>query len=174
LWPAAAQAAVDAIRTANVTHPILVPGDGWSGAADWRKNNENLWIDDPANRLAYEAHLYFDADKSGTYKKPYEQEKGSPTVGIERLRPFREWLDERNAVGFVGEFAIPANDGDDPRWRETLARFVRHLREREIPGCYWAGGPWWANYPLSIEPRGGKDRPQMGVLVEALRSGAGE
>ncbi len=31
LWPAAAQAGVNAIRTVDQTHVILVPGDGWSG-----------------------------------------------------------------------------------------------------------------------------------------------
>jgi endoglucanase len=167
LWPAAAQAAVDAIREVDSSRHIFVPGDGWSGAADWRKNNENLWVTDPANRIVYECHLYFDADKSGRYVKPYDKEKGSPTIGIDRLKPFRAWLDERNAIGFVGEFGVPANDGDDPRWIESLDRFVTHLREHQIPGAYWAGGPWWGKYPLSIEPQNGADRPQMKVLTPA-------
>jgi endoglucanase len=164
LWPDAAQAAVDAIRTVDTTHHILVPGDGWSGAADWLKNNRDLWINDPSNRIAYEAHLYFDADRSGRYTKPYDQEKGSPTVGVERLKPFVDWLEERNAIGFIGEFGVPANAGDDPRWLETLAVFVRRLRELQMPGCYWAGGPWWGGYALSIEPKDGVDRPQMKVM----------
>jgi aryl-phospho-beta-D-glucosidase BglC (GH1 family) len=161
LWPAAAQAAVDAIREVDKTHHILVPGDGWSGAADWRRNNQNLWITDPQNRIVYEAHLYFDRDKSGTYKKPWEDEQATLTIGIDRLKPFREWLEERNAVGFVGEFGVPGGGDRDPRWITALEGFVRHLREIQMPACYWAGGPWWGNYPLSIEPRNGQDRPQM-------------
>ena len=168
LWPAAAQAAVDAIRSVDRTHYVFVPGDGYSGAADWAKRNPDLWVNDPANRLVYEAHLYFDRDKSGRYVKSYELEKGSPTVGVERLKPFHDWLERRNAIGFIGEFGIPANAGDDVRWQETLRVFVRELKRLEMPGCYWAGGPWWANYPLSIEPRGGVDRAQMTVLREAL------
>jgi len=35
LWPAAAQAAIDGIRTVERTRTILVPGDGWSGAWHW-------------------------------------------------------------------------------------------------------------------------------------------
>jgi endoglucanase len=170
LWPAAAQAATDAIRTVDHVHHIFVPGDGWSGAPDWRKNNENLWITDPVNKIVYEGHLYFDANKSGTYTKTYELEKGSPTVGIDRLRGFVAWLEERNAVGFVGEFGIPANEGDDPRWLDTLGRFVQHLHELQMPGCYWAGGPSWGNYRLSIEPRGGVDRPQMKVLMAPVEA----
>jgi endoglucanase len=164
LWPAAAQAAVDAIRAVDPTTWILVPGDQWSGAADWRKDNEHLWVDDPAHRLMYEAHLYFDRDKSGRYVKSYDGEGGSPTIGIDRLRRFRDWLRERNAVGFVGEFGVPARPNEDPRWLESLERFVAHLREIEMSGCYWAGGPWWGEDHLSIEPRAGQDRPQMKIL----------
>ena len=165
LWPAAAQAATDAIRTVDAAHHIFVPGDSWSGAPDWRKHNENLWITDPANKVVYEAHLYFDANKSGQYTKTYDLEKGTPTIGIDRLKDFRAWLDERNAIGFIGEFGIPANEGDDPRWLDSLSQFVQHLHALQMPGCYWAGGPWWANYRLSIEPRNGMDRPQMKVLT---------
>jgi endoglucanase len=85
-------------------------------------------------------------------------------VGVERLKPFVDWLEERNAIGFIGEFGVPANAGDDPRWLETLAVFVRRLRELQMPGCYWAGGPWWGGYALSIEPRDGVDRAQMKVM----------
>jgi endoglucanase len=46
-----------------------------------------------------------------------------------------------------------------------MENLVNRLREIQMPGCYWAGGPWWKNYPLSIEPRGGEDRPQMMVLM---------
>lgn len=165
LWPAAAQAAVDAIRTVDRDHHILVPGDGWSGAPNWPTSNPNLWITDPSNKIVYEAHLYFDRDRSGQYKKSYDEEKGSPAVGVDRLKPFTDWLAERNAVGFLGEFGIPANEGDDPRWLVTMENLVRRLHELQMPGCYWAGGPWWGKYPLSIEPKNGEDRPQMKVLT---------
>src|SRR5206468_880874 len=36
LWPGAAQAGVDAVRSADSTHFILVPGDHWSSAKGWR------------------------------------------------------------------------------------------------------------------------------------------
>ena len=168
-WPAAAQAAVDAIRGVDANSWLLVPGDHWTMAAGWRKHNEYFWVNDPSHRVVYEVHVYFDLNSSGRYVKTYEEEKASPTIGIERLREFREWLKERNALGFVGEFGVPAGEKQDPRWLEAMDRFVSHLREIRMSGCYWAGGPWWHDYPLSIEPRGGEDRPQMKALTGASR-----
>ena len=161
LWPATAQAGVDGVRTADQTHAILVPGDGWSSAKDWRKNNEKLDIKDPAGKIVYEAHVYFDHDNSGAYKGSYEAEKAYPMIGVDRMKPFVEWLKEKQAHGFVGEFGVPA---DDPRWIEVLTNFTNYLDEVGLEGTYWAGGPWWGNYRLSIEPQKGKDRPQMKVM----------
>lgn len=161
LWPAAAQAAIDAIRVVDRKHTITVCGDGWSGAHSWKKFNGNLVLKDPANNLLYEAHQYFDRDHSGTYRQSYDDSGAHPTVGVERLEPFVQWLREHNARGFIGEFGVP---DDDPRWLEVLDNFLAAMKEHQLGGTYWAAGPWWGDYPLSVEPRSGKDRPQMEVL----------
>ena len=161
LWPAAAQAAIDAIRTVDVKHAISVCGDGWSGAHSWKQNNDKLILKDPADNLVYEAHQYFDRDSSGTYRQSYDQSGATPKLGVERLGPFVEWLKEHNARGFIGEFGVPDND---PRWLVVLDNFLAAMKQNGIGGTYWAAGPWWGDYPLSVEPRKGKDRPQMEVL----------
>jgi endoglucanase len=46
----------------------------------------------------------------------------------------------------------------------TLEQFVRHLEKIKMSGTYWAGGPGWGNYALSIEPKDGVDRQQMKVM----------
>ena len=160
-WPAAAQAAIDAIRTVDRRHAIFVCGDGWSGAHSWKKINGNLLLRDPADNLVYEAHQYFDRDHSGTYKEGYDDSGAHPQIGVERLRPFTEWLKEHHARGFIGEFGVP---DDDPRWLEVLDRFLAAMKAEQIGGTYWAAGGWWGKYPLSVEPRDGRDRPQMEVL----------
>ena len=33
---------------------------------------------------------------------------------------------------------------------------------------YWAAGPWWGKYPLSLTPKGGKDAPQMKIVEKYL------
>jgi endoglucanase len=46
----------------------------------------------------------------------------------------------------------------------VLDNFLAAMKQNGIGGTYWAAGPWWGDYPLSVEPRKGKDRPQMEVL----------
>jgi endoglucanase len=160
-WPAAAQAGIDAIRSVDREHTLIVCGDGWSGAHSWKKINDNLILRDPEQRLVYEAHQYFDRDHSGSYRQSYDESGAHPLVGVERLQPFVDWLKEHDARGFIGEFGVP---DDDPRWLEALDHFIAAMKANNLAGTYWAAGPWWNNYPLSSEPRDGRDRPQMEVL----------
>jgi endoglucanase len=39
-----------------------------------------------------------------------------------------------------------------------------------IGWTYWAAGPWWGDYFMSIEPVGRRDAPQMEVLAPHLSS----
>jgi len=167
LWPAAAQAAIDAVRSVDTTHSIFVCGDGWSGAHSWQAINGKLALKDPEDNLVYEAHQYFDRDSSGTYKQGYDESGASPTIGVDRLKPFADWLAQHHARGFIGEFGVP---DDDPRWLVVLDNFLAAMSEHQIGGTYWAAGPWWGKYPQSVEPLDGQDRPQMAVLE---RYGAG-
>jgi aryl-phospho-beta-D-glucosidase BglC (GH1 family) len=167
-WPAAAQAAVNGIRTVDMTHDIMVGGDGWGGAWSWKLYNNNLWINDPANKIVYEAHQYFDHDSGGEYNGTYEQEGAYPTIGVDRLKPFVDWLNEHHARGYIGEFAVPDTD---PRWLVVLDKFVAAVEQAGLDAIYWGGGPWWDDYPLGIEPRNGQDRPQMDVLEHYLQTG---
>jgi endoglucanase len=160
IWPIAAQAAVDGIRSAGNMDTIIVGGDGWSDAWSWKQANANLRVSDPLDRVVYEAHQYFDQGNDGVYGT-YDQEHAYPTLGAERVQPFIDWLRENNLRGFIGEYGVP---DDDPRWLSVLDNFVRALEQNNIPSAYWAGGLWWDNYSLAIEPRAGKDRPQMDIL----------
>ncbi len=168
-WPRAAQAAIEAIRKVDIQTPIVVAGDGWSSSRDWAGGaNAQLpaKLRDPADNLVFEAHCYFDKDRSGQYKADYQGELGSPDIGIGNVRPFVQWCRQNGVRGFVGEFGIT---GADARWLVTMDRFLSYLNQNNMPATYWAGGPWWGDYPLSIEPQKGEggaaiDRPQMLVL----------
>jgi endoglucanase len=72
VWERASQAAVDAIRAGGDGKVILVAGYEWSGVQQWDRWNPGPWIRDPAGRVRYEAHHYWDPDHSGTYAEGYD------------------------------------------------------------------------------------------------------
>lgn len=160
-WAQICQLVTNEIRTVDTTTWVLIPGYSWQGAESWPRENQTLNVHDGSGLLLYAAHQYFDAENSGRYARRFDA--SSLDVGVTRIRPFAEWLAARNAYGILTEFGVP---DDDPRWLTVLERFLTAIQadDRLIGGVYWAGGPWWGTYPLSIEPRGGQDRPQMSVL----------
>lgn len=164
VWPLAAQAAVDGIRTVDTTTTIVVSGDGWAGASQWMTYNASLSINDPSNKIIYQAHCYFDPNSSGVYAETYDQAGGTPTLGVQRVQPFLTWLTNNNRKGFVGEYGVP---DDDPRWLTMLDNFLAALVQANVPGTYFTGGPWWDDStPIAIEPVNGVDRPQMATVAK--------
>lgn len=199
-WPGAVQAAIDGIRSVDKRTMILVANDypGWAATVAAKRHANDLagWAEkgmripdpktlhDPSNNLRFEVHTYFDHDNSGTYRKTYAEElarrdgpetRVGPNTGIDRLKPFAEWLKKHNAKGFVGEYSVPANPESDPRWLETLDNAVAFMKEHNLPNTYWAGGQRWsAGLSWVIERNGwskslpaeerAKDRPQLEIL----------
>lgn len=165
-WFEMAQACINAIREVDTEKTIIVGGDDWSSAERWLEQSDTLkYLIDPAKNLMFEAHVYFDKDASGSYKKSYEDEECSPQKGIDRVKPFAAWLKENGFRGIIGEYGVPNNDD---RWLETMDNFLTFLQKEGINATYWAAGPWWGNYVLSVEPRDGKDRPQMKIVEKYL------
>jgi len=161
-WPHTAQIAIDAIRMTDRQHFILLAGDHWSSATAWPESNPKILdVHDPAQRLIYEGHIYFDRDGSGVYKASYDETGAYPDIGPTRVKPFIDWLKANNVHGIIGEFGVP---NDDPRWNEVMDRFLKTLQNAHLSGVYWAGGPDWHDYRLSCEPSATGDAPQMKVL----------
>ncbi|WP_433057493.1 glycoside hydrolase family 5 protein [Dactylosporangium sp. CS-033363] len=79
IWQQAAQEAVDAIRATGDERAILVSGYIPMGPPSWGEMHPVAWIKDPAHRVAYESHAYFDHDGSGHYWMTYEDELRSVT-----------------------------------------------------------------------------------------------
>lgn len=161
-WPKLAQAAIDAIRKVDGAREIYVEGTAWSTASTWKKfNSELAKLKDPSNKLIFEAHQYFDKNGSGTYSGTYDSEGAYENIGVDRVKPFLDWLAENNLKGFIGEFSVPDND---PRWLNVLSKFLTALDQADVDATYWGAGSWWGKYPMGINPRGGVDQPQMDVL----------
>jgi hypothetical protein len=79
IWERAAQEAVDAIRATGDRRTILVSGYVPMGPPSWGQMDPVAWIKDPADRVAYESHAYFDHDGSGQYWMTYDDELRSVT-----------------------------------------------------------------------------------------------
>jgi len=167
-WKAISNAVIAALRAAGDGTRILVAGNGWSNARNWGKiNGPDGWVKDPASNFLYEAHCYFDHNNSGTYRKSYEEELRAdpdlPEAGRRRVADFTDWCRKNGAKGFVGEYGVPRSD---PRWLVVLDNFLKKLDEEGIGATYWAGGTWWGEEALTLQPPAGfaPDRPQMAVV----------
>ncbi|ANF27282.1 glycoside hydrolase family 5 protein [Stutzerimonas stutzeri] len=163
LWPQAALAAAKEIRKVDRTNWIYVAGDRFSSAWHWPQSNTQLiadpWMRDPNNNLIFEAHMYLDRDTSGMYVD--KTETFAPELGINRAKPFVDWLRINNLRGFIGEMGVPNYAPDAIVAMDNL---LGYLRENCVPLTYWAGGPWWGNYILALDVAGGAEQPQLAVL----------
>ena len=158
-WHATSNQVVLALRNAGDQNWIWVAGDGWSSAEKWdRHNPATPWITDSLNRIAYEAHVYFDSDGSGKYVQTFTEEAQLDSLieqrGHRRLQPFVNWCERHEVVGVIGEFGIPWGD---PGWLPVLEQFLGEIRRRDIKACAWSGGQYWGDYVLSLQPRRGYD-----------------
>ncbi|MFL9812012.1 glycoside hydrolase family 5 protein [Stutzerimonas sp. VN223-3] len=162
-WPAAALAASQAIRDIDQKRWIFVAGDRWSSAFHWPSYNTRLatdpWMRDPKNNLVYEAHLYLDKDYSGTYAS--RRAVYDPMIGVTRAKPFVEWLSRNKLRGFIGEHGAPDYS---PSAIVATDNLLKYLNQHCVPSTYWAAGPWWGNYALSLDVKSGKPRPQLPIL----------
>lgn len=163
LWPEAALAASKAIRTVDKGSWIYVAGDRFSSAWHWPQSNTQLiadpWMRDPQNNLIFEAHMYLDRDTSGMYAD--KTETFAPDLGINRAKPFVDWLRTNNLRGFIGEMGVP---GYAPDAIVAMDNLLGYLRENCVPLTYWAAGPWWGKYILALDVSGGAEQPQLPVL----------
>ncbi|WP_313242599.1 glycoside hydrolase family 5 protein [Stutzerimonas nitrititolerans] len=163
LWPQAAEAAAKAIRTLDSERWIYVAGDRYSSAFHFPKYNPNLidspWMRDPKNNLVYEAHMYLDKDYSGNYAN--RSETYAPDLGVERVKPFVDWLKANNLRGYIGEHGVPDYA---PSAMVAMDNLLTYLRQNCVPMTYWAAGPWWGEYVLSLDTNSNSHRPQLTVL----------
>ncbi|MEK0363632.1 MULTISPECIES: glycoside hydrolase family 5 protein [unclassified Pseudomonas] len=169
MWPQTAQAAGQAIRKIDPTKWIMIAGDRYSSAFHWQKYNTQLindpWMRDPKNNLVYEAHQYLDFDYSGTYTK--RAETFHPMLGVERVKPWVEWLKKNKLRGYIGEHGIP---DFSPSAVVATDNLLAYLNENCIPSTYWAAGPRWGENIMSLDVRSGKHRPQLAPLQKHAKA----
>jgi len=171
LWVDAANRAIDGIRQTGARHYILVGGNGFSSTQAWYDDNDGesnavamLRITDPLDRVIFEGHTYFDRNSSGQNDACV-----SPSIGVERLKPFTRWLREHNKRGYLGEFGA-SSQATCLEALGNVARYMLENRDVYTGWAYWAGGPKWPDdWPYLLEPNAdGSDKPQMKALEPYL------
>ena len=179
-WANAANAAIVAIRATSATNTITVPGNQWTGAWAWSDTfygTSNavamLTVTDSGNNMLFEVHQYLDADKSGGAANPCV----STTIGSERLANFTAWLKTNHRRGLLGEIGAPNNATCDAAVTDALT-YVKNNADVWAGWLWWAAGPWWGSYTMSIEPAwngdwatngtASGDKPQMQLLAPYL------
>jgi endoglucanase len=171
-WLEAANDAIAAIRRAGANNLILVPGNGWSSARSWLggyygtpNGDVMLNVKDPADNYVYEVHQYFNSDFTGT-----SADCQSADIGIDTLTPVTDWAKEHGKRIFLGEIGV----GSGKTCLDALDRSMRLMTDNSdvwLGWTYWAAGAWWPqDYFTSVQPLGGKDRPQMAVLQKYTRA----
>ncbi len=168
-WAGIVRVVITEIRKVDQTTLILIPGYEWQSSRNWTKNNPDFPLSGFDSNIAYSAHIYFDSNGSGRYEKSFDEDKRNTSVGVARSEDFRKWLDKHDAKGMFTEYGVP---GTDSRWLTIMDQFLESIQnDPNILGTvYWSSGPWWKNYPLSIEPREGMDRVQMLILQKYLNN----
>jgi len=165
IWPVQTNSVIAAIRSVDNQHFVFVGEDHWDSSLHWDQQQAEA-IRDPANRLVFEAHSYWDNDTSGNYSPntPPANDGDAKQLVETNMSPFINWCGTTRRC-FAGEFGVPP----DKEWLVALDHAIQLMREHHIGGCYWAGGPGWGNdYPLSIEPVDSHDSVQMAVMEKYL------
>jgi len=168
--------AILAIRKVDMNHPIIVPTSCGGYGHYWKYHTAGLPMHDPANKLIYQAHFYFDNPPNGQYQNGYD---AYPTIGPDHAADFVNWCKNNTQTCYVGEYGIPGgwtsgNEtctfgpcSNDPRWNVVIDNFLEYLDQNQISATYWAGGPY--GDINDIGPTcAGCDRPQMAILVKHL------
>ena len=169
-WRVIAEATTTAIRKTGARNLILIPGTRWTGGHSWHEGGRDSnasalsGFADPGRNFVFEIHQYLDGDSSGS-----QRGCSGAKAGRQRLEAVTRWVREQQGRAILGEFG-----GDQsPTCLAALDDLLSFLSENGdvwIGWNYWAGGDWWGDYPLSVQPEGGRQKPQAAILRRHVAS----
>lgn len=161
-WQTSAQWAINSIRMADKRSRIIISGNNYAAPETWYDYSDQLkYLNDPQDKLVYNAHCYFDYDYTGKYLFSYDQNQAWDSTGIQRAKPFAQWLKQHNKKGIIGQFGVPDND---PRWLNIMDKFLQYLKSENIAAVYSSSGKRLSGNIVSSYPLAGIERPQIKTL----------
>lgn len=204
----AQQSVISAVRASpyNYTGWIYCEGVNFTGAWNWVSgqgqsfNNSGMVFVDPLQRTKLEAHCYLDRDNSGSHFS-YTIESTTPgvapppistnpTIGVTRITPWAQWLDQNNQIGNLGEMGSSSDSYSRggtlnfAAWNTALDNAIAFCQSNNIEFWYWGAGSGFGagflsaspGYPFNPEPfssvdlitkdysTAGVQAPQMAIL----------
>jgi endoglucanase len=166
-WPPAAQKCIDAIRQVDKDHYITVGGNFYSSAKLWPKVSTALAnLNDPANKLLFEAHQYMDRGGDGGGQWLSHTDPVVVDRGIIDWAGWFKWLKDNNLKGLAGEFGGPATAGELLNATDKLMdAFIQH----RIPFTQWLSGEGFSdNYANGMNKADGTLKPNSAPLMKRL------
>jgi endoglucanase len=160
IWPAFAQAAINAIRSVDTATPIYVASNEWDAAMSLGSANP-AWPLSGTN-LIYEVHMYLDAHSNGfafdydtEVAKNFSAGFGNVPIDLDtgwgRIKLATDWAAPRGMKLALTECGMPV---DDWRWEEMFKRAVNFARANNVEVYTWMGGNHWPihNYAINNVP----------------------
>jgi len=165
-WQTTAQWAISSIRLADRRSRIIISGNNYAAAESWPDYSDALkYLNDPQDKLVYNAHCYFDNDFTGKYLFSYDQNQAWDSTGIQRAMPFVQWLKQHNKRGMIGQFGVPDTDA---RWLNIMDKFLQYLKSENVTAQYSSSGKKLSGNPVSTYPLANVERPQIKALQSFL------
>lgn len=110
-WESFSQAVVNRLRERGDSKPVWIEASGYSAPKDFLSRHPDAWIDDPAGKVVYSAHQYFDG--SGTYSEGFDFGSYDTSGVIADLLGFERWLSKNRVQGSIGEVGWPSASRTD-------------------------------------------------------------
>ncbi len=160
IWPAFAQAAINAIRAIDTVNPIYVGGNQYSSAMVIGTKNPGFPL--TGANLIYEVHMYLDAFSNGAafdydteVAKNYSAGFGvgsiKPSTGMDRIKIATDWASAKGVKLALTEIGMPL---DDTRWQTMFSQAVNYAHQAGCEIYTWMGGSHWPirNYAINQAP----------------------
>lgn len=182
-WPAAAQAAITAIRLNDLAAYIYVCGENFAGAWNWEANNPTIQnLTDVSNKIVFEAHFYDDNDSSGTkYDWNLILSSGGDAldggvaypgtngegIGTKRLFNIITWAIKYSVKIAIGEHGTASQD-NNVSWTNVLVNVMTMAQQYGIEIYYFAGTQFdesYLYYAGASTTIPGVDTTQMAVMT---------
>ena len=122
-------------------------------------------IVDPINNFQIEFHQYLDQDYSGKSPSCVESDND---FAEHVLSDATKWLSQKGWKGILGEIGGGDSQACVQDMKSIIAYVMQH-RDVWTGILFWAAGPWWRSYFMSLEPDNGLDRPMMTHITQALQ-----